>query len=361
MHLHQAANALLAALGDVKNRFARAQLARIHADERQLADKRVGHDLEHQRRKRLVIGGRELFGYCGVIGQHALHRRNIERRRQIIDHRIEQVLHALVLERRAADHRENLLRDGRLADARHDLFFGDRRAFDEFREQLVVGFGDRFDHLLAILLGLLEQIRGNLDLVELRAQRFIAPDARLHLHQIDDALELIFGADRKLNRHRPALQPVDDGIDGVIEIRAHAVHLIDEANARNAVLVGLPPHGFRLRLHAGHGVEHRHRAIQHAQTALHFGREIHVAGRVDDVDRDIAPLAGGGGRRNGDAALLLLLHPVHDGGAFMHFADLVRAAGVIEDALGGGGFTGIDVGHDADVPHFFERYSACHK
>ena len=34
----------------------------------------------------------------------------------------------------------------------------------------------------------------------------------------------------------------------------------------------------------GHGVEHRHRAVQHAQAALHFGREIHVARRVDDVD-----------------------------------------------------------------------------
>ena len=297
----------------------------------------------------------------GIIGQHALHRRNVQRRRQIIHHRIQQVLHALVLERRAADHRENLLRDGGLANARHDLFFGDRRAFHELGEQMIVGFGNRLDHLLAISLGLLEQIGGNLDLVVLGAQRLVAPDARLHRHQIDDALELVLGADGNLNRHRPALQPVDNGIDGVVKIRAHAVHLIDEADARNAVLVGLAPHRFRLRLHARHGVEHRHRAVQHAQAALHFGREIHVARRIDNVDGDVAPLAGGGGRRDGDAALLLLLHPVHDGRAFMHLADLVGAAGVIEDALGSGGFTGIDVGHDADVPHFLDRYSTCHK
>ena len=42
----------------------------------------------------------------------------------------------------------------------------------------------------------------------------------------------------------------------VIEVRAHAVHLVDETNARNAILVGLAPHRFRLRLHAGDGVEH---------------------------------------------------------------------------------------------------------
>ena len=147
----------------------------------------------------------------------------------------------------------------------------------------------------------------------------------------------------------------------MIEIRAHAVHLVDEADARNAVLVGLPPHRFRLRLHAGDRVEHRDRAIEHAQAALHLGREIHVAGRVDDVDRDVAPLAGGRGGGDRDAALLLLLHPVHGGGAFMDFADLVSAARVIQDALGGRGFTGIDVGHDADISHLFERYSACHK
>ena len=69
--------------------------------------------------------------------------------------------------------------------------------------------------------------------------------------QIDDAYELIFLSDGNLNRDGPGTEALDDGFDGVIEIRAHPVHLVDEANARNAVLVGLAPHGFRLRLHAG--------------------------------------------------------------------------------------------------------------
>ena len=148
--------------------------------------------------------------------------------------------------------------------------------------------------------------------------------------------------------------------DGAVEIRAHAIHFIDEANARNAVFIGLPPHCFRLRLNARHGVEYRHGSVQHAQTALDFGREIHVTRRVDDVDGAILPFAGGRGRRDGDAALLFLLHPVHDGRAFMHFADLVGLAGVIENALRSGGFAGINVRHDADVAHFLECYSSCH-
>ena len=57
VHAQQPPDALLAALGDVEYRLARSQPARIHAEKRQLADKRVGHDLEDQRRERLFIGG----------------------------------------------------------------------------------------------------------------------------------------------------------------------------------------------------------------------------------------------------------------------------------------------------------------
>jgi hypothetical protein len=55
------------------------------------------------------------------------------------------------------------------------------------------------------------------------------------------------------------------------------------------------------------------------------------------------PEAGGGSRGDRDAALLLLLHPVHRGGAVVHFTDLVVHTGVEQDALGGGGLAGIDV------------------
>src|SRR6266568_9633816 len=85
-----------------------------------------------------------------------------------------------------------------------------------------------------------------------------------------------------------------------------------------------------------------------------------VAGGVDDVDAVVAPEAGGGGGGDGDAALALLLHPVHDGGALMDFADLVGDAGVEEDALGRGGLAGIDVCHDADVAVALEWSGAGH-
>src|SRR6185437_6371490 len=88
--------------------------------------------------------------------------------------------------------------------------------------------------------------------------------------------------------------------------------------------------------------------------------EIHVTGRVDNVDLHVAPGSGGRGGSNGDAAFLLLFHPVHGGGAFVDFTDLVGSAGVIEDALGRSGLAGIDMSSDADVSHLLQWYSAWH-
>ena len=128
----------------------------------------------------------------------------------------------------------------------------------------------------------------------------------------------------------------------------------------NLVLVALPPHGFGLRLHAAHRVKDRHSAIEHAQRPLHFGGKVHVAGRIDDVDANVAPHAGRCGRRDGNAALLLLLHVIHGRGALMHFANAVRDARVKQDALCRCRFSGVDVRHDADVPATIQRYGTSH-
>ena len=50
------------------------------------------------------------------------------------------------------------------------------------------------------------------------------------------------------------------------------------------VFVALTPNRFGLRLNSGHGVEHRHCAVENAQTTLDFGRKIDVTGRIDNID-----------------------------------------------------------------------------
>jgi hypothetical protein len=101
-----------------------------------------------------------------------------------------------------------------------------------------------------------------------------------------------------------------------------------------------------------HRIKASHRAIQHAQRTLYLGREIHVTGRVDDVDANAVPCTGCSSRGDRDATLLLLLHPVHRRGPLVHFADTVIHTRIEENALGRRRLAGVDVSHNPDVPAF---------
>jgi hypothetical protein len=138
-------------------------------------------------------------------------------------------------------------------------------------------------------------------------------------------------------------------LDGEVEVRAELVHLVDEADAGDVVLVGLTPYGLGLRLDAFLAVEDGDGAVKDTQGALDLDGEVHVSGRVDDVDLVVVPEGRRRGRRDRDAALLLLLHPVHRGCTVVNLTDLVRDACVEQDPLGRRRLAGIDVSHDADV------------
>ena len=63
----------------------------------------------------------------------------------------------------------------------------------------------------------------------------------------------------------------------------------------------------------------------------------------------IVPKTGSRRGLDGNAALLLLLHKVSGGRAIVNLSGLVNFAGELEDTLGRGGFTRIDVRKDADI------------
>ena len=104
--------------------------------------------------------------------------------------------------------------------------------------------GNRFHHLLAIVLGVRFHLGGNVHHFVFRAEGLVLEDEGLHLHEVDDAFELILGADRKLERDCVLSELLADLIDHGHEVRADAIHLVDESDARNAVLVGLAPYRF---------------------------------------------------------------------------------------------------------------------
>ena len=217
-------------------------------------------------------------------------------------------------------------------------------------QQRLVGLGDRLEQLGAVLVGLLAKIGWDVDgLVGLAELGLAAPHLGVHLDQVDDALEVALGADRQLDRDDVGAEAIFHGLHGEVEVRADLVHLVDEADAGDVVLVGLAPDLLGLRLDTLLAVEHGNGTVEHPQAALHLDGEVDVPGGVDDVDLVVVPEAGGRGGGDGDPPLLLLLHPVHGGGAVVHLTDLVADTGVVEDALGRRRLTGIDVRHDADV------------
>jgi len=348
---------------DVLRTRAGGDLARVDAEVRQLADVRVGHDLEDERRERLVDRGaaRELVLRARV---DPVHGRDVERARQVLDDPVEQGLHALVLEGRAEQDGRDRGVERRLAERAPEHLGRDRLLVLQVRlGQLVVVVGDRVDQLVVVLLGLLEELGRDLPDDRLRAE-LVLPRQRAHLDQVDDAAEVLLLADRQLHRHRVGAEAVDHRLDGGEEVRAGAVHLVDERDARDLVAVGLAPDRLGLRLDARDGVEDGDRAVEHAQAALHLDGEVHVPGRIDDVDAVILPLRRRGGGRDRDPALLLLRHPVHRRGALVDLAHLVGPARVVKDPLRRGGLARVDVGHDPDVADAVERdlrFGGCHR
>ena len=285
----------------------------------------------------------------------AVDRRHVERARQVVDDRVEQRLHALVLERRAEQHRRNGDLEGGLAERAPDHLGRDGLLVQQIRlEQLLVVLGNGVDQLVVVLLRLLGELGRDLLLLELHPE-LVEPDLGAHVDDVDDAAEVLLLADRQLHRDGLRAQPVDHRLHGGEEVRARAVHLVHERDPGNLVVVGLPPDRFGLRLDARDRVEDRDRTVEHAQASLDLDRKVHVPGRIDNVDAVVLPERRRGRGRDRDAALLLLRHPVHRRGALVHLAHAVGAAGVVEDPLGRRGLARVDVGHDPDVPDAVER------
>src|SRR5690606_20867097 len=122
------------------------------------------------------------------------------------------------------------------------------------------------------------------------------------------------------------------------------------------VLVGLTPHGLRLRLDTGGATEHNDGTVENTQRALYLNGEVNVPGSIDDVDAIVVVLTARAlpegrysSRGNGDTMLLLLNHPVGGRGAIVHFTLLVAEAGIKQNQLGSSGLARVDVGTDTDI------------
>ncbi len=275
--------------------------------------------------------------------------------RQVIGHRVQQFLDPLVLVGRSDHNRGQFQAEGALADGGLDHLFGGA-AFQHRFHQLVGEHGGGVEQGLAGRFRLVLEVGGNFRLADDIAVVAFKID-RLHGDQVDHPGQIRLQTDGQLYRHRVEAELVAQLLGNPGRIGAGAVALIDKGDPRYPVTGHLAVDGDALGLHPAHRTEDQDRSVQHPQGAFDFDGEINVAGGVDDVDRMALPVAVGGGRGDGDAALPLQLHGVHlgpDPVLAPHLVNGVNALGVVQDALGQGGFARIDVGADPDVPDFIQ-------
>ena len=143
-------------------------------------------------------------------------------------------------------------------------------------------------------------------------------------------------------------EQIVDLVQHFLRARIGPVDLVDDDDRRQPALERLAQHEARLRQRPFRRVDEQHHPVDHRQRALDLAAEVGVAGRVDDVDQQVAVVNGGVLRENRDAALALELGVVHRA-----LGDpLVRAerAALVQQRVDERRLAVVDVGDDGDVP-----------
>ena len=356
VHAEETGDALLLIDRGVEQFAAELERTRVDTHERDLAHGLVGHDLERKTAERLVVVGFALLGR--IVSGNSSSR--IDRGRKVVANSVEERLNALILERRTAECRRNRASNAALADGNLDFSLSELLASEELLHESVILLSGGLDHLLAVFLSLFHVLGRNF-LFDNRLSEVLHIEAEgLHLDEVDDAIEGFSCADRNHHRNGVRAELILHLLHHIVEVGADAVHLVDERNLRHFVLLRLTPHLLGLGLNAADRAVEGDSAVENAERTLHLGREVHVSGSVNEREAVVAPGDARSGGLNRDAALLLLDHEVHRRSAIVHFADLVVLARIVEDTLGRGRLTTVDMRHDAEIAHMVKRESLCH-
>ena len=182
-------------------------------------------------------------------------RGDVRRAGQVVDDRIEQRLHALVLERCAAEHRHDGAGCRGLPDGALDFLVAQLGTAQVLLQQLLVVLDRGLDDLVPggldpFLIGL-----GDRKLSKGLAQGLFVEDDLDPADDIDMAGEHLARAHRQLNGIGLLGEPVADHRDAAVEVRADPVHLVGKDQPGDPVAVGLAPDRLGLGLDAGHGIE----------------------------------------------------------------------------------------------------------
>ena len=317
MHLEDLADTFLLVLSCVEHLSTGLCLTRVNAGVGETTEERVNGNLERKCCERLGCIRLTLENLFLITHVVALCCGNVEWAGEVVNNSVKHGLNTTVLERRTTEHRVDLRSDYHLADGLLDLGYREVGvAFHVTLEELVVTFSNSFNELCAVFVCLLDEVRRDLFDVVLGTHFHVTlcvstPGECTHLYQVNNTFEGVLETDRKLDNKWLSAQTLDDGVYGEVEVSTQLVHLVNEADTRNVVLVSLTPYGLRLRLNTFFTIEHSNSTVENAERTLHLHGEVNVTGGVNDVDLVLVPETGGSSRSNRDTTLLLLCHPVH--------------------------------------------------
>ena len=233
-----------------------------------------------------------------------------------------------------------------------DLLDLQRTFIEELLHQGVVALGHHFDEGFVGFLCGIRQIGGNVAFFTFAvAVRCIG--VSLHANEVDDAFEVAFGPDGKLDGNGGAAEILVDAREGALEVGAFAVELIDHDGAGKLEIVGKAPDLLGLHFHAGHAIHHHQGGIGRYQGGAGVIDKDVVAGGIEDVDLGFFPFSHGDGRGNGDFAGDFLFVKIGYGIAFIDAEEAVGGSGGEEQSGGESGLPGIAVAHHPDVPNVF--------
>ena len=336
----------------------RLQDTRVDAEEADPSRVRIGQRLEDERgegraRGRGPGGGFLLQG-IDPGGLAAVHRGG-----QHVHDRVQDRLHGHVPPGGAGQDREDPAREHRLAQAAHEVLLGQRALVEEGLHEVLVALGHHLHQLLAPRPRRLLDLGGEVDGLELPALVALVHVGLLG-QEVGHAHEALLLAERDRERDDTAPEGGLERVEGAQERRPLAVHPVDDDQARDPQLRRVAPGALGLDLHPRHAVHDQERGVGHAEAGLGLGEEGRVAGRVHEVDLDLAPFAPRKRGLEADAALDLVGIEVGRGGAVVHPAEPVDRPHVEEHGrderrLAAASVT--DQGHVADARRFVDLHA----
>ena len=136
-----------------------------------------------------------------------------------------------VVRRRVEHHRKNLMVADFALQTVDQLFLRQSALLEEALHERVIALGDFLDERRAHLVRLALHVRRDVGSFEL-SRSVGRVDVRLHRDQIDDAFEILFFADRKLDRNDVLAELFLQRLERAGEGGALAIQLVDDDQPR---------------------------------------------------------------------------------------------------------------------------------